>query len=125
MNNYFVHQRLERVTPSALFHLVNSGRVYISLAPLSEHEKGCVYKDKNPFNRWIVSWLISIKLNQSHRERIATLLHELFHIILCKQGIDDFSRKQEFSDKILEQAAYRFMRKYPHSVNCLWRQMRK
>jgi hypothetical protein len=133
MNNLFVRRRLESVTPGTLFRLVNSDRVSMRLSTfdgvqdIHTNTKGSLTQWIDPFKKWTIfsSWIIFVKSEQRHREHILTLLHELFHIILLDQGLDHLSHRQAFSDKILDHAAVQFMIRYPQSVSCLWRQMKK
>ncbi|MFA6552334.1 MAG: hypothetical protein WCT19_02420 [Candidatus Paceibacterota bacterium] len=120
MNNQFVRQRLERLTPRTLLKLANSGHISMCIVKLRVLTiKGSLGEIGHS------KWLITVYRQQKHKENLLTLLHEFFHLFLFEQGLDYPMHKQTYSDKILERVALRFIRLYPHSVLCLWRQMQK
>ena len=119
MNNYFVKRRLEIVRPHNLLRVIRLRKVTLrcSKFPCSEI-KGVLYQSGR-------SWVIEINTNYSHRECLVTLIHEVFHIILFEQKMDNPGLAQAYNDSVLNYTAREFVRRYPYATACLWSQVRR
>jgi len=86
---------------------------YLTAASLDEGWRGTL----NSFGN---AWLITMKKDVDDGERSKTMLHELFHLFLFDQGVDDFDEDQKFDDVIIDDHADIFMIKYPGFAKNLW-----
>src|ERR1035437_1966304 len=102
----FVQEKLNQITPGDILSLFMKFRIdFFFLASLNPYHYGTLAKCGK-------AWVVIIRKRTSQEENRKTMLHELFHLFLFDQGIDNPDREQEFNDSITEKSTDIFMEKY-------------
>jgi len=70
------------------------------------------------------SWVVIVQ-NTGEDDRLMSLAHELSHLYLFSEGLDEPSAKQEYPDELVEWASALFLLRYPDFLKGLWTYLKK
>ena len=109
-----VQEKLKQITPGDILSLFMKFKIdFFFLTSLNPYHYGTLATHGK-------TWVVVIRKRTSQEENWKTMLHEIFHLFLFDQGIDNPDIEQEFSDSITEKSTDIFMKKYPSFAKNLW-----